>query len=112
MLGALCTGAVAQPNMDYALLAIGPKAQTYQHGKPEDPAQWSEIISPDLDCTVRNLTISGVRTCDSQSDLPIECVVQVIEQKRNPDYPKTMPKGGTGKGSWVRWNTAVSGQQP
>jgi hypothetical protein len=51
---------------------------------------------------VRNLTVSGVRTRDSQTDLPIEQVVKVIEQKPNPDYPKTTPKGGKGKGIWLR----------
>jgi hypothetical protein len=34
--------------------------------------------------------------------LPIEQVTKVIEQKLNPDYPKTTPKGGTGKGIWIR----------
>ena len=87
---------------DWRLLAIGPLSQTYRHGKSEDPARWSEIFSPDLDCTVRNLSITGVRTRDSQGDLPIEQVVTIIEQKPNLDYPKTTPKGGTGKGIWIR----------
>ena len=87
---------------DWHLLAIGPVSQTYNGGKPEDPTKWFEIFSPDLDCTVRNLTVSGVRTRDSQTDLPIEQVVKVIEQKPNPDYPKTTPKGGKGKGIWIR----------
>ena len=51
---------------------------------------------------MRNVSITGVRTRDSQADLPIEQVVTVIEQKINPDYPKTTPKGGTGKGTWIR----------
>jgi hypothetical protein len=51
---------------------------------------------------VRNVIISGVRTRDSLTDLPIDRVVRVIEQKRNPDYPKTTPRGGTGKGIWIR----------
>jgi hypothetical protein len=89
-------------NADWHLLAIGPLSQTSKRGKPEDPAKWVEIFSPDLDCTVRNLTVSGVRTRDSQTDLPIEQVVKVIEQKPNPDYPKTTPKGGKGKGIWLR----------
>ena len=90
-------------NPDWHLLAIGPKSQTYQHGgSSADPARWTEIFSPDLDCTVRHVTISGVRTRDSLTDLPIDRVVRVIEQKRNPDYPKTTPKGGTGKGIWIR----------
>ena len=87
---------------DWHLLAIGPLSQTYKRGKSEDPAQWFEIFSPDLDCTVRNVSISGVRTRESQADLPIEQVVKVIEQKINPDCPKTTPKGGTGKGIWIR----------
>ena len=87
---------------DWHLLAIGPKSMTYKHGMSEDPARWTEVFSPNLDCTVRNVSITGVRTRDSQTDLPIEQVVKVIEQKPNPDYPKTTPKGGTGKGIWIR----------
>jgi hypothetical protein len=87
---------------DWHLLAIGPLSQTYKRGKSEDPAKWFEIFSPDLDCTVRNVTITGVRTRGWQDDLPIERVAKVIEQKINPDYPKTTPKGGTGKGIWIR----------
>ena len=86
---------------DYRLVELGPKSQTYKH-KPDDPTLWTEIFSPDLDCTVRNVSINGVRPHDSQADLPIEQVVKVIEQKPNPDYPKTTPKGGTGKGIWIR----------
>ena len=89
-------------NPDWHLLAIGPLSQTYKRGKSEDPAKWFEIFSPDLDCTVRNVSISGVHTRDTKTDLPIEQVTKVIEQKINPDYPKTTPKGGTGKGIWIR----------
>jgi hypothetical protein len=87
---------------DWHLLAIGPLSQTSKRGKSEDAAKWVEIFSPDLDCTVRNLTVSDVRNRDSQADLPIEQVVEVIEQKINPDYPKTTPRGGTGEGIWIR----------
>jgi hypothetical protein len=75
---------------------------TYKSGGPTAPEKWTEIFSPDLDCTVRNVSITGVRTKDSPTDLPIDQVVKVIEQKLNPDYPKTTPKGGTGKGIWIR----------
>ncbi len=85
---------------DWQLLAIGPKSQTYRHGG--ETARWVEIFSPDLDCTVRNVSVSGVRTRESQTDLPLDQIVQVIEQKPNSDYPKTTPKGGTGKGVWIR----------
>jgi hypothetical protein len=87
---------------DWHLLAIGPKSMTYKHGGDATPGKWTEIFSPDLDCTVRHLTVRGVRTRNSQTDLPIEQVVRVIEQKLNTDYPQTTPRGGTGKGIWIR----------
>lgn len=87
---------------EWHLLAIGPLSQTYKRGKSEDSAKWSEIFSPNLDCTLRNLSVSGVRTKNSQTDLPLEQVVKVIEQRINPDYPNTTPKGGTGRGIWIR----------
>lgn len=86
---------------DYHLIELGPKSMTYIRA-PDDPAGWTEIFSPDLDCTVRNVSVSGIRIRGSQTDLPIEQVVKVIEMKVNPDYPKTTPKGGTGKGIWIR----------
>jgi len=46
--------------------------------------------------------VSGVRARDSQTNLPIDRVVKVIEQELNPNYPKSTPKGGTGKGIWIR----------
>jgi hypothetical protein len=90
------------PPANYRLIELGPKSMTYKSGGPAAPEKWTEIFSPDLDCTVRNLTVSGVRLRDSPQDLPLEQVVQVIQQKLNADYPKTTPRGGTGKGIWVR----------
>jgi len=90
------------PPADFHLIELGPKSMTYKSGGPTAPEKWTEIFSPDLYCTVRNLTVSDVRTTDSQTALPIEQVVKVIEQKPNPDYPKTTPKGGIGKGIWIR----------
>jgi hypothetical protein len=48
------------------------------------------------------VNVSGVRIQDSPTDLPFEKVVKVIELKPNLDYPKTTPKGGTGKGILFR----------
>ena len=87
---------------DWHLLAIGPKSQTYKGAPDTDPSRWTEIFSPDLDCIVRHVSITGVRARDSQSDFPIDQVVKVIDLKPNPDYPKTTPRGGTGKGIWVQ----------
>ncbi len=84
------------------LLAVGPLSVTYKRGGPAAPEKWVEIFSPDLDCTVRNLKVTGVRTEGSSADLPFEQAVKVIVQKPNPDYPKTTPKGGTGKATLIR----------
>jgi hypothetical protein len=43
-----------------------------------------------------------VRLAGSTEDLPPERLVNVIEQRLNPDYPRTTPRGGTGRGIWVR----------
>jgi hypothetical protein len=91
-----------QPPANYHLVELGPKSTTYKGAPGTDPSRWREIFSPDLDCTVRNVRVTGVQERGSLSDLPIERVVRVIEQKPNPDYPKTTPKGGTGKGIWIR----------
>jgi hypothetical protein len=81
------------PPADYHLIELGPKSMTYKHGgESSDPVRWVEVFSPDRDCTVRNVSVTGVRLRDSQTDLPIEQVVKVIEQKPNPDYPKTTPR--------------------
>ena len=89
------------PPPAWHLLAIGPKSMTYK-GRQTDPTKWREIFSPDRDCTVRNVAISGVRLAGAAEDLPLERVVNVIEMQPNPAYPRTTPKGGTGKGRWVR----------
>jgi hypothetical protein len=50
-----------------------------------DPAKWTETFSPDLDCTVRNFTDSGVRLRVASSYLPTEQFVRVIDLKPNLD---------------------------
>jgi hypothetical protein len=87
---------------DYHLIELGPKSAKYKGAPGTDPVKWTEIFSPDLDCTVRHVSITGVRIRDSQTELPVDQVVKVIEMNPNPDYPKTTPKGGTGKGIWIR----------
>ncbi|MFM9148005.1 MAG: alpha/beta hydrolase fold domain-containing protein, partial [Verrucomicrobiota bacterium] len=90
------------PPAGYHLIELGPKSMTYKGAPGTDPARWTEIFSPDLDCTVRNLKVTGVRAEGSPSDLPFDQAVKVIAQKPNPDYPKTTPRGGQGKGIWIR----------
>lgn len=89
---------------DYRLVLIGPLSATYTFNSP-DPAKWVELFSPDRDCTVRDLRIEDVRIRRDGELVPVPdptTLVQVVEQTLNPDYPKTTPRGGTGKGHWLR----------
>lgn len=89
---------------DYRLVLVGPPSMTYKP-TPDDPASWVEIFSPDRDCTVRNLRVEEVQV-QREGKLALltdpEALVRVIEQTLNPEYPKTTPRGGTGKGHWLR----------
>ena len=84
----------------FKLVRIGPMSWTYKP-KENDPNTWVELYSPDKDCRVKNLNISGVQTCVNGNKRPfadIDKLVDVRNQVLNPDYPNTTPKGGTGKG--------------
>lgn len=85
---------------DVKLVAIGPMSATCKF-KPDDPSKWTEIFSPDRDVTVRGFRLSGVRMLRggqlvSMADAASR-LVEVADQKPNPDYPKTTPRGGVGK---------------
>jgi polygalacturonase len=81
-------------------ILIGPKSQTWRFG--DDHSKWVEIFSPDLDCSARNISISSVRVRGEENELAPEQFVREIEQTMNHKYPATTPRGGTGKGTWVR----------
>jgi hypothetical protein len=63
---------------------------------------------------VRDVSISGVRRAGGAENLPLGRLVKVVELTPNPDYPKTTPKGGTGKGIWLRSDAATgpAAEQP
>jgi hypothetical protein len=86
---------------DYHLVELGPLSDTYKGGS-DDPAKWLEIFAPDRDCTVRDLDVCGVHVMDAAEDIPIDRLVKVITQQPNPEYPNSTPRGGTGRGIWVR----------
>jgi hypothetical protein len=88
------------PPDSFKLVEIGPMSATYKH-KPDDPATWTEIFSPDRDVTVRAFRLTGVRVLQGGQLVPFPeagtRLVQVADQQPNPDYPKTTPRGGSGK---------------
>ncbi len=86
----------------YALVGVGPQSATWRP-RPDDPSTWVEIFSPDRDNTVRGLHLGAVRLAAGEGtrrELDPAALVKVIEQTVNPDYPRTWPRGGTGRG-WL-----------
>ena len=90
----------ASAYQDYQLVTIGPMSQTCQV-VAEDPATWVELFSPDRDVTIRGFHLGRVCVRDGDSTRPLPNaaarLVRVADQKPNSDYPKTTPRGGTGK---------------
>jgi hypothetical protein len=84
----------------FKLIEIGPMSETYKI-KPDDPKTWVELFSPDRDVTVRNFRLTNVRirTARGLEALPTAEVdlVSIADQKPNPDYPKSTPRGGRGR---------------
>jgi hypothetical protein len=84
----------------FKLVEIGPMSATYQH-RPDDPTTWTEIFSPDRDVTVRAFRLTGVRVLQGGQLVSFPDagtrLVQVADQHPNPNYPKTTPRGGSGK---------------
>ncbi len=89
---------VAEPN--YKLVEIGPMSETYKIA-PDNPATWVELFSPDRDVTVRRFRLANVQTEVGGAMVALPDaegrLVRVADQTPNPDYPKTTPRGGTGK---------------
>ena len=56
--------------------------------------------------TVRNFHLTNVRVKADGAMKPLADaearLVKVSDQKLNPNYPKTTPRGGTGKAYWIR----------
>ena len=88
------------PTADFKLIKIGPMSMTWRGGT--DPAQWVEIFSPDRDVVVRGLELGTVTVNGLAVPDPEARFLQVKDQQINPDYPKTTPRGGTGKATLVR----------
>lgn len=89
----------------FKLVEIGPMSQTYKI-KPEDPSSWVELFSPDRDVTVRDFRLTNVRVKGGDGPQPLPNaeidLVSVTDQKPNPDYPKTTPRGGRGRAIVIR----------
>ncbi len=77
------------------LVNAGPISATAQRG--EGPEDWRDYFEPDMCCTVEDITIENV-TMAGEKITDADKLVKETHQKINPDYPNTLPAGGTGWG--------------
>jgi hypothetical protein len=99
------------PSDGDSLVLIGPRSATYTFNQ-DDPARWVELFSPDRDCTVRGFSLSKVSVREhgelrALGPEAVDALVAVVAQKRNSDYPRTAPRGGTGSGRVIREDGSV-----
>ena len=83
--------------LDVKLLSIGPLSGTWKNGS-ENPADWGEIFNPDAVCRadgllLRDIRFAGVPATDASR------LIRCVRMERNPLYPRTTPRGGSGYGS-------------
>ena len=85
------------------LVSVGPKALTWPKSKtPEDG--WKEVFNPNANPVVRGLTVQSVYLPDPArpgAHVPCADITKLVNTRHltlNPDFPNTMPRGGTGRG--------------
>jgi hypothetical protein len=97
--------ATSPDSKHFKLVEIGPMSRTAKY-PPDDSSLWVEVFSPDRDVTVRNFRLTNVRMKTGNRMRPIPNaeadLVKVADQKPNPDYPQTTPRGGKGRAIVVR----------
>lgn len=82
--------------MNIKLVNVGPISATFKY--TEDKASWGDFFEPDKCCTVDDITITDAVFNGTKITAP-EMLVKETHQKINPDYPNTLPAGGTGFGT-------------
>ena len=87
-------------NMDICLINVGPLSAVWKNGS-ENPEDWGEVYDPDAICTVDNLYLKNI-FFHGELIREKENLVREVVMKINPDYPRTIPRGGTGYGNIKR----------
>jgi hypothetical protein len=88
------------------LVTVGPKALTWpRSSKPEDG--WKEVFNPNANPVVKGLRIQDVNLPDPARPgayVPCGDAAKLVYARRlspNPDFPRSMPRGGVGRGRVV-----------
>jgi hypothetical protein len=109
-----------QMDMAPFLVSVGPKSLTWHRAPSEESGscwrppvdghaedEWVEVFNPNANPVVKGLIISNVFLPDPKkpgSYIPhsnIEALINQRQQKLNPDFPNTLPRGGTGRGQII-----------
>jgi hypothetical protein len=109
-----------QGEMAPYLVSVGPKSLTWHRtptsesgscwrppvdGNTED--EWVEVFNPNADPIVKGLMVKNIKIPDQNNlgtYVPHPDFVALINERRltlNPDFPATMPRGGTGSGKVI-----------
>lgn len=77
------------------LINVGPISATYKY--TDDKSMWGDFFEPDMCCFVEDINLENI-TFDDVKVTEAEKLVKETHQSINPDYPNTLPEGGTGFG--------------
>lgn len=83
------------------LINVGPISATFKY--TEDKSKWGDFFEPDMCCFVEDINLENI-TFDDVKVTDAEKLVKETHQSINPDYPNTLPEGGTGYGKVERVN--------
>ena len=78
------------------LVNAGPISATYRY--TDNKEKWGDFFEPDMCCTVEDLHFKQISFAGQAISDP-DKLVKETQQTVNPDYPNTLPEGGTGFGT-------------
>lgn len=87
------------------LVAVGPLSATWTGHFPNEPEKWGELMSPDDICEGAQLHFENITFAGEKAER-LEEVLREVHLTVNPDYPNTLPKGGTGYGC-IDWDSCT-----
>jgi len=93
-----------QNDMAPYLVSVGPKALTWPRNRERDEG-WFEVFNPNANPVVKGLQVQDVFVPDPHEAgryTPCRDISALLHERTvypNPDFPRTMPRGGTGRGT-------------
>ncbi|MCP4166712.1 MAG: hypothetical protein GY759_12585 [Chloroflexi bacterium] len=112
-----------QSDMAPYLVSVGPKSLTW-HREPSSESgscwrpsvkgiaeddEWVDVFNPNANPVVKGLVVKEIDIPDQSNPdtyVPHADLAALIHERRltpNPDFPNTMPRGGTGSGKVLTW---------